>query len=200
MWPVYFAYIISAVCLWVLLSAILLNFVFARKSVVKVKKEKKSVVETGSMLAFFILTFVLGVTNVGRIFIGSIYNSYFSATGALIIVVGTAINIIGRFQLKSNWGNQIRIYENHTLVTTGIYKYIRHPLYSSTILMIFGSSFLFANPLIFALNTVVFLPFMVYRAWQEDSMLLDTFGSPYAEYKLKTGMLIPKRRKEGNTK
>lgn len=191
-------YIISAICLWILFDAIALNFFFSSKN--KVRKQKKSIVETGSMFAFFILTFFIGINKVGQLFAGTVCAFYLSAAGALLIITGTTVNIIGRLTLKSNWGNQIRIYENHTLVTTGIYKHIRHPLYSSTILMIYGSSLLFTNILIFILNTAVFLPFMIYRARQEDAMLLETFGDSFLEYKSHAGMMIPKRRKKGKTK
>lgn len=188
--PVFGSYIVSAFCLWILLSAIVINFYLSKNN--PVKKEKKSIVETDSMLAFYILMVLLVYKKIGTPNIDLRISIIVSAVGALLIMTGTAVNLAGRFTLKNNWGNQIRIYENHTLTTTGIYKHIRHPLYASTILMLYGFSFLFFNIAVFVLTTIVFIPFMIFRANQEDKMLADTFNGAFEEYKNKTGMFFPK--------
>ncbi|MFZ2537855.1 MAG: isoprenylcysteine carboxylmethyltransferase family protein [Oscillospiraceae bacterium] len=187
--------IICGVCLWLLLSAIVLSFYFSNKS--HVKKVKKSIVETGSMLAFFIVMVFLAYKKIGTLNINLNTALIIALFGTLLIVFGTIINIIGRVNLKGNWGNQIKIYENHTLTKTGLYKYIRHPLYSSTILMLYGFSFLFVNPFIFFLNTIVFIPLMILRAKQEDKMLHMTFQDEFLEYKSQTGLFLIKLRKRG---
>jgi protein-S-isoprenylcysteine O-methyltransferase Ste14 len=187
-------YVISAVCLWILLSAILFNFYFSRTKATK--KIKKSVVETGSMLLFFVLMVLIVYNKIGVLSVDHGWRILLASCGTVQIIAGTAINIYGRLSLKQNWGNQIRIYENHSLVRTGAYRYIRHPLYTSTILMIYGFSFLFINPLVFFLNTMVFIPSMVYRARQEEVILIQFFKEEYENYQSKTGMLFPKIRKK----
>lgn len=188
-----FLYIVSAVCLWILLSGILLNFYFARKS--NIKKEKKSVVETGSMLAFFIAMVLVAYFKAGRLELDEIPALVIAIIGTTLIISGTVINISGRISLGRNWGNQIEIYEDHSLVTTGAFHFIRHPLYSSTIMMLYGFALIFRNYLVFILVSLIFIPFMIYRARQEESALLETFGDTYTEYKSKTGLLFPKLRK-----
>lgn len=183
-------YFISGICLWVLISSIVINFFLSSDKVVQ--KEKKSVVETGSMFAFFIVMTYLIYRRIGLINTFFITELILGFIGTFFIIVGTVINVFGRLTLKQNWGNQIRIYENHTLVTKGIYKFVRHPLYSSTILMIAGFSFIFMNLLVFILNLVIFIPFMIYRAKQEEVLLTKHFGDEYPRYKEKTGMLFPK--------
>jgi len=187
-------YIISTFCLWILLSAIALNFYFSKKNAVV--KEKKSIVETGSMLAFFMVTVLLVYLKIGALELNEKVDFALAVLGTILIVAGTGINVAGRLALKENWGNQIRIYEHHTLVESGVYRYIRHPLYSSTILMMYGFSFLFTNPIVFLLNTIIFFPFMVYRAKQEDAMLAIVFPDTFSKYKSKTGLFIPKLKKE----
>lgn len=189
-----FLYILSTVCLWVLLSAIALNFYFSKNN--SVVKEKKSIVETGSMLAFFIVNVLVVYLKIGSLNSNPKAEMVMAVFGTLLIVVGTVVNIAGRLSLKENWGNQIRIYEHHTLVESGVYHYIRHPLYASTILMMYGFSFLFANPVVFFVNTVIFMPFMVYRAKQEDVLLTVTFPETFPAYKSKTGLFVPKIKKE----
>lgn len=188
-----FLYIISVVCLWILLSAILLNFYFARKG--NIRKEKKSVVETGSMLAFFIAMVMLAYFKAGRLDLDEIPALVIAVIGTILILTGTVLNISGRISLGGNWGNQIKIYKDHHLVTTGIFHFVRHPLYSSTIMMLYGFSFLFRNYLVLILVSLIFIPFMIYRARQEESALSETFGDIYTEYKSKTGLLFPKLRK-----
>ena len=188
-----FFYAISAFCLWILLSAILINFYFSQKHQVQI--EKRSVVETGSMLGFFILMIALVYFKIGSLKTGINLASVLAAIGTILIASGTLINIKGRLNLKQNWGNQIKIYEDHSLIQKGIYKYIRHPLYSSTILMIYGFSLLFINYLVFIANTIIFIPFMIYRARQEDRLLSQYFKEQFDDYQTNTGLFLPKMKK-----
>lgn len=192
--PLYITlYTISGICLWILLSAILLNFYFSKKGFTR--KEKKSVVETGSMLGFFILMVLLIYLKIGAAGLNPFFQGVSAVVGTVFIVTGTGVNIAGRLKLKMNWSNQIRIYENQSLVTTGIYRYIRHPLYSSTVLMMTGFALLFHNYLVLILTLAVFLPFMIFRAGQEDVLLAAEFKDEYVKYKEKTGLFFPKFRK-----
>lgn len=186
-------YITSAVCLWILLSAILMNFYFAKKGYIK--KEKKSVVETGSMLGFFIAMVLLVFVNIGKLVVNDTLTLDIGIIGTFFIFIGMIVNIAGRIRLGENWGNQIKIYEKHTLTTTGIYHLIRHPLYSSTILMLYGFAFLFQNYLVFILVSLIFIPFMIYRARQEEEELFVEFKDAFVEYKSKTGLFLPKLKK-----
>jgi protein-S-isoprenylcysteine O-methyltransferase Ste14 len=108
-----------------------------------------------------------------------------------MIVAGAIINLLGRVQLKGNWTNHIKIYESHSLVNRGIYNVVRHPLYASIMLMLFGGSVAYRNWLSAALTAFVFIPFMYYRAKQEEVLLLEEF-TEYVEYKKTTGMFLPK--------
>jgi protein-S-isoprenylcysteine O-methyltransferase Ste14 len=190
-------YSISMVCLWILFSAIVLNFYFAQKN--NIVKEKKSIVDTGSMLAFFLANVVLVYLGIGAVFFGSEADLLIMGFGTALVVFGTAVNIAGRLVLKQNWGNQIEIHENHTLVQTGVYRHIRHPLYASTILMMYGFALLFSNWVVFLLNTAVFIPFMMYRAKQEDVVLAAAFPGIFPTYQSQTGLFVPRLKKETKT-
>jgi protein-S-isoprenylcysteine O-methyltransferase Ste14 len=92
------------------------------------------------------------------------------------------LRIIGRPQ-----GN----FENTTkLVTVGAYKYIRHPLYSSLLLLAWGTFFkdLSLLGLLLTLNATLFL-FATARV--EESENLARFGEEYATYMQSTRMFIP---------
>ncbi len=77
-----------------------------------------------------------------------------------------------------------------TLVTTGIYHYIRHPLYSSLLLLAWGIFFKAASGLglVLALSATVFL---VLTARADEAECVHFFGSDYQDYMKRTRMFVP---------
>jgi protein-S-isoprenylcysteine O-methyltransferase Ste14 len=109
----------------------------------------------------------------------------------LIIIVGCIINILGRFRLGGNWANQVKIYKDQTLVTKAVYGIVRHPLYASLIWMFYGASLVYLNYAAFLANSLLFIPFMYYRAKQEETLLAKEFKG-YNKYRENVGMFFPK--------
>ena len=97
--------------------------------------------------------------------------------------------------LKSNWSPSLEIFESHTLVTSGIYKHIRHPMYASQWIWVIAQILLLWNWVAGPLDLLFFIPFYILRVRAEEKMMLDTFGDPYREYMKKTGGVIPKFKK-----
>ena len=60
--------------------------------------------------------------------------------GLLVVLIGVAFSIWGRLMLGSNWSNRVTVKENHTLVRTGSYRIVRHPIYSGILLGMLGSA------------------------------------------------------------
>lgn len=181
---------IICLCVFLLFVSIIIDFsLYSREE--DVQAEKKSIVATGSMTMFFLLFYLLlrsGIW-VWRISPGSV-QEILILLGTTMIVAGCFMNISGRFHLGKNWANQIKIYEKHSLIQTGMYRWVRHPLYASIILMFFGACLVFRNIAALLAVTVVFVPFMYYRALQEERLLMQRF-SQYEEYRRKTGMFFP---------
>jgi protein-S-isoprenylcysteine O-methyltransferase Ste14 len=76
------------------------------------------------------------------------------------------------------------------LVDTGIYKYIRHPMYSSLLLLVVGA--LFKNLTIIGIVlTILAVIFITLTAKIEERENLSFFGSAYKEYMKKTRMFFP---------
>lgn len=98
---------------------------------------------------------------------------------------------MGRLFLKHNWANQVTIYDNHTLVTKNVYKFLRHPLYASLIWMLMGGGLIYSSYFAILSVLVIFIPMMYYRAKQEEKLLLTEFVE-YLNYIQKTGMFFPK--------
>lgn len=77
-----------------------------------------------------------------------------------------------------------------TLITSGIYHYIRHPLYSSLFLLAWGIFFKYPSPLGTALVlTATF--FLIATAKADESECTRFFGVPYQEYMKQTKMFVP---------
>lgn len=157
-----------------------------------VKKEKKSIVETGTMTLFFIGFYFAIVSKLGVVRVEDDYlRKSIIIIGTIAIVSGCLLNIIGRFNLGRNWANHIKIYDEHTLVQNGMYKVVRHPLYASIMLMFYGACLVYRSYFCFLLVSFIFIPFMYYRAKQEETLLTQTFNE-YSNYKKTTGMFFPK--------
>lgn len=171
--------------------AIIIDFAMFQKDR-GTKKGKKSIVETGTMTAFFLFFCLVIRTGFGKISFESVVTvRWMIGIGTLMVLKGAVLNIIGRFELGNNWANHIRIYENHRLITNGLYRFVRHPLYSSIMLMLFGGSVVYRNWASFLAVAVIFIPFMNYRAKQEEVLLRETFPE-YEEYAKKVGRFFPK--------
>ena len=105
---------------------------------------------------------------------------------ALMLLVGflqtDALSFIGLRQL-------VELDElTGTLVTNGLYRLIRHPLY------LFGLLFIWLTPVMTRNLLIVFISLTVYifiGAYFEERKLLSVFGQAYAEYKSRTPMMIP---------
>lgn len=188
---IFITQIIISLCVGTLFIAILLDFAEFHVDR-KAKKEKKSIVETGTMFLFFFGYYALVRLQIGAVHIDDIYmKNALIVIGLVLLIIGTIVNVMGRFSLGKNWSNQIKIYSDHTFVSGGMYAVVRHPLYASIIWMFLAGSMIFANYLALVATIVVFIPFMYYRAKQEESLLGKEFKE-YEIYQKKVGMFFPK--------
>jgi len=81
--------------------------------------------------------------------------------------------------------------KQHTLVTTGPYRWVRHPLYSSAALAIVGNSLVAANWFFFVAGCLGFL-LLVMRTRKEEQNLIARFGDDYRNYMQRTGRFVPR--------
>jgi protein-S-isoprenylcysteine O-methyltransferase Ste14 len=183
--------IVVALGFLAILLAVMIDFSeFHKKQ--GVKREKRSIVETGTMFLFFFLFYILIRFNIGAVHISFspifvIVNGIFLA----LFIIGCLVNIAGRLSLGKNWSNQIKIYNDHTFVSGGIYSLVRHPLYASIIWMFISSSIIYLNYFALLSALLIFIPFMYYRAKQEEVLLASEFKN-YKKYQIGVGMFFPK--------
>jgi protein-S-isoprenylcysteine O-methyltransferase Ste14 len=114
-----------------------------------------------------------------------------------VVLLACALVIFARshMDLKSNWSPSLEIREGHTLVTDGIYRHIRHPMYASQWVWAIAQILLLQNWLAGPAGLIVFVPLYFLRVRAEEKMMLDSFGDPYREYMEHTGAVIPALKK-----
>lgn len=78
----------------------------------------------------------------------------------------------------------------HRLVTTGLNHYVRHPLYSASLLLISGYLLYSGTDIALGLFGIV-LAYLLIGSWLEERKLEATFGQPYQLYKKRVKRLIP---------
>ena len=182
------ARLVVTLCTVSVLTAVFINFQLARQSHA-IRNERHSFVKTGSMLAFLAIIYLLIRFRIGVYDLPAIYHPA-ALSGLLLVMLGAIVNIVGRFALGRNWGNQVIIYQDHTLVTGGVFRFVRHPLYASLIWMFIGASLVFQNGASLLATVFIFVPAMYYRSKLEEKALITQFPN-YAEYSDRTGMIIP---------
>ena len=84
--------------------------------------------------------------------------------------------------------------KHHTLVKTGPYRYVRHPLYSAALVEAVGVSLLMANWFV-AVMVAVFWIVLIYRTRLEENNLINRFGDEYKDYMAKSGRFLPSFRR-----
>lgn len=95
-------------------------------------------------------------------------------------------------ELGSNWSPRIEIMEEHTLVTSGIFAYIRHPVYAAMFLWSLAEPLLLHNWIAGPGLLVIFIPLYLLRMPSEERMMLDHFGKAYTDYIAQTGRILPR--------
>ena len=82
--------------------------------------------------------------------------------------------------------------KEQTLVTSGPYQFIRHPIYTAFLLILGSTLFISANWLIGLCWIGMTVLEIVSRIQFEESLLVEYFGDQYRDYVKKTGRLLPK--------
>ena len=97
-------------------------------------------------------------------------------------------------RLGKNLTDTVVTRRDHTLVTNGPYRWVRHPFYVSGGLFAVGTSIVAANWFLFV-SSVLFICLIVIRTRIEEEKLLTRFGESYRVYMERTGRFMPKLRK-----
>ena len=162
-----------------------------------VKKDMRRDWSTASLVAtrllfaivvatLFRLPYVLHWTDRGDVVAANSLRAYL---GVLICAAGIGFAIWARRHLGSNWSGTPSVKAGHELVTTGPYRFVRHPIYTGIITGLVGTAFAMGwRWLVMAgLATLIFGR----RVGTEEKIMMELFPGEYPEYKKRTQALIP---------
>ena len=111
--------------------------------------------------------------------------------GSACLAVGLWLFHRSHVDLGTNWSVTLEIREHHRLITDGVYRTVRHPMYSALFLYGLGQALAVPNWLAGPSYLVVMVLLFVSRIGAEERMMRETFGDEYALYMAKTKRLIP---------
>ena len=93
--------------------------------------------------------------------------------------------------LGRNWSISLQVREQHALVKTGIYRLIRHPMYSSFFLLGVAQMLLLPNWFAGVVGIAGAGLLFAFRVRREEQMMLESFGDDYRSYMAQTKRIIP---------
>jgi protein-S-isoprenylcysteine O-methyltransferase Ste14 len=136
-----------------------------------------------STVGVFLIT---GVLRGGSL---AVHSVILAAAGALLFACGIALAVWARVHLGRNWGMPMTQRAEPELVTSGPYRFVRHPIYSGLLTATLGTAL--ANNLLGLIVVAVLAAYFYYCGTVEERNLAATFPTAYPGYRSKTKMLIP---------
>jgi protein-S-isoprenylcysteine O-methyltransferase Ste14 len=97
-----------------------------------------------------------------------------------------------QWALGSNFSTTLHVREEHTLVTFGPYRWVRHPMYSVLFVFLVGIFLITANWYIGGVPLAALILIVVTRLPKEEAAMLEKFGAEYQHYMQTTGRFLPK--------
>lgn len=118
------------------------------------------------------------------------HSDFIGIIGLVISFCGACIACWSRYNLGKNWSLSVQEKEQHELIQHGIYKLIRHPIYTGLLLLFIGNALIVGDYRGIIAVALVFVSFW-FKLKKEEKLLTETFGNKYIEYAAKTKALIP---------
>ena len=163
-----------------------------------VTKRSKSRVTGKDRLTLPLLWAVIGISIFVAFFLRAAFPQgrlphpqIFYLIGLILFVFGLIIRWVAIIHLGRFFTVNVAIADDHQLITTGPYRYVRHPSYTGTLLIFLGFGLCTLN---FFSLAAIFLPITAAFLWRmhvEETALREAFGGSYGTYAAHTRRLIP---------
>ncbi|NHI91335.1 MAG: isoprenylcysteine carboxylmethyltransferase family protein [Candidatus Lokiarchaeota archaeon] len=181
------------------LIAIIIYYIIATIDILirPIPKEKLiEKVEIIIALLGFVMPFILILAYYENLFLitrfivfwNSIIISYI---GMGVLITGGILMVASRIQLGKFATPVIQIDKDHEIISTGLYKYIRHPMYLGGILMMTGPFLIFKSLIALICMLIFNIILLTKRMDKEEGMLQKGLGEQYKSYMKRTKRLIP---------
>ena len=111
--------------------------------------------------------------------------------GVLVTALGVGIGVWARLSLGTNWSGMVTLKKGHELIRSGLYRWIRHPIYTGILLAFLGTELIQGHVRGLLGFVILWLSFY-FKARREENFLRQEFGEGFEEHARHTGMFLPK--------
>lgn len=125
--------------------------------------------------------FVVGVQR-------AIWSPAIASLGLALVVLGIGFAAWARVEIGRNWGTPMSLKQDAELITTGLYAYVRHPIYGGILLAMLGSTLV---SIWCTIPLILFAAYFVWSAKTEERIMGEQFPQRYPNYMKRTKMFIP---------
>jgi protein-S-isoprenylcysteine O-methyltransferase Ste14 len=129
---------------------------------------------------------IAGVLHDGSL---AVHSVVLAAVGVLLFACGIALAVWARLHLGRNWGMPMTQRAEPELVTSGPYRFVRHPIYTGLLTAMLGTALV--DNLLGLIVVAVLIAYFYYCGTVEERNLATTFPKTYPQYRSRTKMLIP---------
>ncbi len=112
--------------------------------------------------------------------------------GIAMVAIALTLFQLTHKALGRNWSVTLQLREKHELVTHGVYKWVRHPMYTAFWVWALAQALLLPNWVAGFSGIIGFGTLYLLRVGPEERLMLDEFGEEYRSYMSRTGRLLPK--------
>jgi protein-S-isoprenylcysteine O-methyltransferase Ste14 len=139
----------------------------------------------GAFVVFFAVLFV---------FSGSTHAAWalaWAASGCAVALTGAVVVWKSRVALGPAWSLVPKAGEQTGLITNGPYRLVRHPIYLGFSLVATGQAVAFSSVPALLVVVICVIPSFVWRAVEEERVLMRVFGEHFVSYRKQTKMIVP---------
>jgi protein-S-isoprenylcysteine O-methyltransferase Ste14 len=121
----------------------------------------------------------------------TVFHPWVAALGVVVLIAAVVLFRVTHKQLGRNWSISLETRSDHKLVTAGLYRYVRHPMYSSFLLSAIAQLLLLPNWVAGPSGLVGLAILFFFRVGKEEALMVETFGEQYRVYMRKTARIVP---------
>ncbi len=166
------------------------------------RKVRKNAIKTNRRDSMELLLLGISLTGLGLIPIAYVFTGFPAIAGRPFVPALAWLGIAtGQFslwlfwrthkELGRNWSVSLEVRDKHELITGGVYRYVRHPMYSAFFLWAVAQFLLLPNWVAGLSGIVGFGTLYLFRVGREEKLMLDAFGEEYRAYMARTARVVP---------
>ncbi|MGA3222813.1 MAG: isoprenylcysteine carboxylmethyltransferase family protein [Acidobacteriaceae bacterium] len=113
-----------------------------------------------------------------------------TAVGYGLLAAGMLFALWARVFLGRNWSSNVTLKQDHTLVRSGPYRIVRHPIYTGLLVALLGTA-IALGPLRCFLGVVLAAIAWKFKSITEEAFMVQQFGDQYRQYQMEVKSLVP---------